>query len=62
MVSWSRAVPIEQCEIVRLTRILASGLLARVLSVLSRSTALQFRGVGLTSEVIDENEKVWQLR
>jgi hypothetical protein len=43
-------------------RILASGLLARVSSVLSRSTALQFRRAGLASEVTDENEKVWQLR
>lgn len=38
-----------------------SGLLARVLSVLSRSTALQFRRAGLASEVTYENEKIWQL-
>ena len=49
-------------EMVRLKRILASELLARVLSVLSRSAALRFRRVGLAFELTDENEKVWQLR
>src|ERR1700740_3028853 len=39
------------------SRILASGLLPRLSSVLSRSTALQFRRAGLASEVgLDKNE------
>jgi hypothetical protein len=53
----------EHCsEIVRLKRTLASEPLDPVLSVLSRSTALQFRRAGLAFGVTDEDEKVRQLR